>query len=172
MANYIYPAPGVTNSEVTVLLENKADTTNDALVITGFQDVTINAANDTFSWEQLDETAKKQIATTSTNSITMNLVVNKATFFGTDPADAGGTSTMAVQGIMGASRNKTLVEFDIFTGKESDGSAGVYIYGEGYITGLAPTVSAGEPVWVTPVTISVTGEYTVGTSATLSDAAS
>ena len=168
MGDYIYPAPGVTNSEITVKLVADPDTANTALALAGFQDVTINAANDTFTWEQLDSTAKKQIATTSTNSVTMNLVVNKATFFGTDLASAGGTDvTMAAQGIMGASRNKTLVEFDIYTGKEDDDTAGVYIYGKGYITGLAPTVSAGEPVWVTPVTISVTGEFTVGAAATL-----
>jgi len=35
------------------------------------------------------------------------------------------------------------------------------INGKGYITGLAPTVSADSPVWVTPITITVTGDYTV-----------
>lgn len=59
------------------------------------------------------------------------------------------------------SKLKSLVEFDIFLGKTDTGGAGKTISGTGYITGLAPTVSAGEPVWVTPVTISVVGDYTV-----------
>jgi len=46
-------------------------------------------------------------------------------------------------------------------GDESDGSTGKTISGKGYITGLAPTVSADSPVWVSPITITVTGDYTV-----------
>jgi hypothetical protein len=36
--------------------------------------------------------------------------------------------------------------------------------GQGFITGLAPTVSADAPVWVSPITITVTGEYLVAAS--------
>lgn len=159
---YIYPAPGVANSEITVSLENSSDATNTSLSLSGFQDMTINAANDVFTWEQLDSGSKFQIATTSTNSITMNIVVDQAKFFGT-VADASQASddTAAELGIFGMSKLKSLVEFDIFLGKTDTGGAGKTISGTGYITGLAPTVSAGEPVWVTPVTISVVGDYSV-----------
>jgi hypothetical protein len=71
---YIYPAPGVTNVEATLKIHKTskaADATG--LAIPALQDMTINAANDVFTWTQLDETAKLQIATTSTNSISMNL---------------------------------------------------------------------------------------------------
>lgn len=159
---YIYPAPGVTNSEITVSLTNAADVTNTALSLSGFQDMTITAANDVFTWEQLDSGSKFQIATTSTNSVTMNIVVDQTKFFGT-VADASQASddTAAELGIFGMSKLKSLVEFSIFLGKTDTGGAGKTLSGTGYITGLSPTVSAGEPVWVTPVTISVVGDYTV-----------
>jgi len=155
---YIYPAPGVADVQATLKIHHTskaADATG--LAIPALQDVTVNAANDVFTWTQLDSTAKLQIATTSTNSLSMNIVLDQDTFFGT-----GSPSTTAVtQGIFGLSKNKILVVFDLYLGDESDGSAGKTMSGSGYITGLAPTVSADAPVWVSPITITVTGEYSV-----------
>ncbi len=156
---YIYPAPGVTGSEVTLTLQNSADTTNDDLAIAGLQDMTINASNDVFTWEQLDSGSKFQIATTATNSVAMNLVVDQTTFFGSGSTTSTDTATNL--GVFGMSSVKSKVEFSIFLGKTDAGGAGKYISGEGYITGLAPTTSAGEPVWVTPITITVVGDYTI-----------
>lgn len=156
---YIYPAPGVTGSEVTLSLENSADTTNDSLVIAGLQDMTINASNDVFTWEQLDSGSKFQIATTATNSVAMNLVVDQTTFFGSGSTTSTDTATNL--GVFGMSSVKSKVEFSIFLGKTDAGGSGKTIAGEGYITGLAPTTSAGEPVWVTPITITVVGDYTI-----------
>ncbi len=54
---YIYPAPGVTNVESTLKIHKTskaADATG--LSIPALQDVTVNAANDVFTWTQLDET--------------------------------------------------------------------------------------------------------------------
>jgi len=158
MANYIYPAPGVTSSEATLAIEINADSSNDSLAVPSLQDITVNNSNDVFTWTQLDETAKKQVATTSTNSIAMNLVVEQESFFGDGTSSAG---TASLKGIFGMSKDKDLVDFTLFLGKESDGTAGKTITGSGYITGLAPTTSADAPVWVTPITITVTGEYTV-----------
>jgi hypothetical protein len=157
MANYIYPAPGVTGVEATLSLEIAADGTNDSLSVPSLQDITVNAANDVFTWTQLDEGSKKQIATTATNSISMNLVLDQTTFFGT----AGSGTTASAAGIFGMSTQKDLVDFELYLGDESDGSTGKTISGSGYITGLAPTVSADSPVWVSPITITVTGDYTV-----------
>ena len=159
MANYIYPAPGVTGVESTLTIHHTskvADATG--LVVPSLQDVTVNAANDVFTWTQLDETAKKQVATTSTNSLSMNLVLDQTTFFGT--TGSGGT-TAAESGVFGLSIDKTIVVFDLYLGDESDGTTGKTISGSGYVTGLAPTVSADAPVWVSPITITVTGEYSV-----------
>jgi len=158
---YINPAPGTANA-VTLTLDvatNESDITQaaGALAVPALQDMTINAANDVFTWSQLDSTAKKQIATTSTNSISMNVVVDTATFFGT-VVGAAITGTIAEQGLFGCSRNKTLINFII---RVENSTTDTFIKGVGYITGLAPTVSADSPVWVSPVTITVSGEYTV-----------
>lgn len=158
---YINPAPGTTSQIVLKLdvASSETDVTLGAtpLTVPALQDITVNAANDVFTWSQLDSTAKKQIATTSTNSISMNLVVDPDTFFGTSLA-AAQTGTIAEQGLLGCSRNKTLVTFSLKF--QEGGATDKFIKGTGYITGLAPTVSADSPVWVTPITITVTGEYT------------
>lgn len=154
---YIYPAPGVAGVELTLTLSVNANGSDAGQAIPALQDVTVNAANDIFTWTQLDETAKKQIATTSTNSLAMNIVLDQTTFFGTGAA----ADTAAGLGIFGLSTNKTKVDFDLYLGDTDDGSTGKTISGTGYVTGLAPTVSADSPVWVSPITITVDGEYTV-----------
>ena len=160
---YIYPGPG-TAGDVSLSLTNAAEAGGStALVVAGLQDMTINASNDIFSWEQLDSGSKFQIATTATNSVAMNLVVDQTTFFGT-VADASQQSddTAAELGVFGMSKLKSKVNFSIFLGHpDGTSSGGKTISGSGYITGLAPTVSAGEPVWVTPITITVVGDYTI-----------
>lgn len=156
---YIYPAPGVSGVQATLKLHHTskaADATG--LAIPALQDITVNAANDVFTWTQLDSTAKLQIATTSTNNLSMNLVLDQTSFFGTS---GSGGSTAAASGIFGMSVDKTLVVFDLYLGDTSAGTAGKTLSGSGYITGLAPTVSADQPVWVSPITLTVTGQYTV-----------
>lgn len=158
---YINPAPGTTSQIVLKLDVGIAEGTltlgATPLTVPALQDITINAANDVFTWSQLDSTAKKQVATTSTNSISMNLVVDSTTFFGTTLTSVQ-SDTVAAQGILGMSRNKTLVTFSLKF--QEGGATDRFIKGQGYITGLAPTVSADSPVWVSPITITVTGEYT------------
>jgi hypothetical protein len=126
------------------------------IVVPALQDITVNANNDLFTWTQLDESSKLQVATTATNSLDMNIVLDQTTFFGT-----GGTTTMANVGIIGLSTRKTLVGFSLYLGDTSAGGAGKTMSGNAYVTGLAPTVSADAPVWVSPITLTVTGDYTV-----------
>ena len=155
---YIYPAPGVAAAQATLKIHATSKATDaTGLSIPAFQDVTVNNANDVFTWTQLDSSSKLQIATTATNSLSMNVVLDQTVFFGA----GGGSSTAAQLGIFGLSKNKTKVEFDLYLGDTDSGGAGKTVNGFGYITGLAPTVSADAPVWVSPVTITVTGDYTV-----------
>lgn len=158
---YINPASGTTSQIVLKLDCGIALGTltlgGSPLTVPALQDITINAANDVFTWSQLDATAKQQVATTSTNSIAMNLVVDPTTFFGTTLASVQ-SDTVAAQGILGLSRNKTLVTFSLKF--QEGGATDKFIKGQGYITGLAPTLTADAPVWVSPITITVTGEYT------------
>jgi hypothetical protein len=158
---YISPAPG-TASQIVLkidcgIAEGTLTLGGSPLTVPALQDITINAANDIFTWSQLDSTAKKQVATTSTNSMSMNLVVDPTTFFGSTLASIQ-SDTVAAQGILGLSRNKTLITFSLKF--QEGGATDKFIKGQGYITGLAPTVSADSPVWVSPITITVTGEYT------------
>ena len=155
---YIYPAPGNADAQVTLNITTVGGTDGTGLDVPALQDVTINNANDVFTWTQLDSASKKQIATTATNSLSMNIVLDQTKFFG-DAAATGEDAQIA--GIFGLSKDKTKISFSLYMGDEDDGSAGKTISGEGYVTGLAPTVSADSPVWVSPITITVDGDYTV-----------
>lgn len=151
---YIYPAPGVANVQATLTL---ASSVSGNLALPALQDITINNSNDVFTWTQLDQGSKLQVATTATNSLAMNLVLDKDTFFGDGSSTSGSAARL---GVFGLSKDKTLVSFTLYMGDESDGGTGPTITGSGYVTGLAPTVSADSPVWVSPITITVTGDYT------------
>lgn len=169
---YINPAPGTASQiELKIDLVSASTITGDPptaialgaspLTIAGLQDITVNAANDVMTWSQLDSSAKLQVATTSTNSVSINLVVDDAIFFGTTLASVQ-SDTVAAQGLLGLSRNKTFIAFTLKM--RENASTDRVLKGRGYITGLAPTVSADAPVWVSPITITVSGEYLVATS--------
>lgn len=152
---FIFPAPGVADVETTLAIRVTGDTSG--LLVPAMQDITVNNATDVFTWTQLDEESKLQIPTTATNSIDLNIVLEQATFFGTGT----GTDVALKEGIFGLSKNKRQVEFTLYMGDTSTGGAGKTLTGVAYITGLAMTVSADAPVWVTPCTLTVTGNYTV-----------
>lgn len=156
---YIYPAPGA-SGDLAVTITTNSGTDSTGLVVPAVQDITINAANDVFTWTQMDTASKLQIATTATNSITMNIVLDQDKFFGVSTVGEDAQTA----GIFGLSNDKTKIDFEIYLGDKSDsqtGSSGKTISGSGYITGLAPTASADAPVWVSPITITVDGDYTV-----------
>jgi hypothetical protein len=161
--SYIYPAPGNADAQVILKVTNTGGNlanTAQTITVPGLQDVTLNAANDVFTWTQLDAASKKQIATTATNSLGMNLVLDQAIFFGSNTS-ATSTSVAPEKGIFGLSNFKNKIDFSLYLGDTDSGSAGKTITGSGYVTGLAPTVSADSPVWVSPITITVDGDYTV-----------
>ena len=152
---YIYPAPGTAVESTLTLV---ASTVAGNLLIPALQDITINNSNDVFTWTQLDQGSKLQIATTATNSLAMNLVLDQTVFFGNSAAATGSALKL---GVFGLSAEKTLTNFSLYMGDTSTGDVGKTITGSGYVTGLAPTVSADAPVWVSPITITVTGDYTI-----------
>jgi hypothetical protein len=163
--SYINPSPGVAAQQLLVYLDCGQALGNLTLggsniSLPALQNITINSSNDVFTWSQLDSTAKKSIATTATNSLSMNIVVDNATFFGSN-ITAAQSNSATQQGVLGLSRNKTLVTFSV----RADGSSTTYIKGQGYVTGVAPAITAEQPVWVTPLNIAVTGEYTVSATA-------
>jgi hypothetical protein len=152
---YIFPAPGVAGVQAVLTLSFAGDTVD--LVVPAMQDITVNNSNDIFTWTQLDSGSKLNVATTATNGLDLNVVLDQTVFFGTGT----GANVAVNKGIFGLSKDKVLTHFALYLGDTSSGSAGKTISGDAYISGLAPTVSADAPVWVSPVTLTVTGDYTV-----------
>lgn len=144
----IIASPGVNGSYPVLTLKVSGDTIG--LAVPMMQDITINNSNDVFTWTQLNETAKLQVATTATNSIDGNVVLDDDVFFGETAAG----EVAQTKGLIGLSKDKTKVNFTITIGSKT-------LSGVGYVTGLAPAVSADSPVWVSPISLTVSGEYTV-----------
>jgi hypothetical protein len=132
--------------------------TTGTLEVPALQDITITNTPSTFRWKQLDTASEKVVTSVSSNSVSGTLVLDPATFFGTtgtSPFDA------VEKGIFNLSNEKTRVDFLIGLSGLSTGDR--YILGTGYFSGVAPTVSADSPVWTSPVSIEVDGDYVAGT---------
>ena len=149
------------NEAVLVLARTSANanfTANAGLVVPSMQDVTINNSTGVFRWKTLDSTAENAATTPATNQLSLNVVVDTTAFFGTGTA---GDDDVKEKGLFTVSKEKTEIFFRVyFNGTDSTSK---FLSGTGYISGLAPTVNPDAPLWVTPVTIEVDGDYTVGT---------
>ncbi len=63
----------------------------------------------------------------------------------------------ATPGIFEITNEKQPVYFRLYW--QGDEAGDRYIQGEGYLEALAPTVNPDAPVWTSPLTISVTGDF-------------
>jgi hypothetical protein len=131
---------------------------HDAIVVPGLQDVTINNSNGSFRWKQLDQSGENVITTNATNSLSGNFVLDPNTFFGSGTGGGAGQD-----GVFKLSNDRTAVAFLIAPEGVTDGSA--LLMGTGFISALAPKVSADSPVWVSPITVEVNGDYIKATAA-------
>jgi hypothetical protein len=122
--------------------------TSDTLTVPALQDVTVNATPGTFRWKQLDALSEKVVTLPSTNSIAVTMVLDDVAFF---------TGEGSTPGIFAITNEKEPVYFRLYW--QGDESGDRYIQGEGYLEALAPTVNPDAPVWTSPLTISVTGDY-------------
>jgi hypothetical protein len=130
-----------------------ADTAN-VMTVPSLQEITVNATPGIFRWKQLDVLSEKVVTTASTNNIESTFVLDPVTFFdGTGDTD----------GIFDIVNNKTLCYFRMYW--QGTSSSDRYIEGSGYLSALAPTVSPDSPVWTSPVTIEVVGDFTSGSVA-------
>lgn len=127
------------------------------IVIPGMQNITLNNGNGVFRWKQLDSTSEYAIAIAATNQVSMNIVLDETSFFG----DGSGDTTAIDKGLFKLSNDKNLVNFRLYW--KGTGSGDRYVQGTAYFTGLSPTVSADQPVWVSPLTLDVVGDFTAGT---------
>jgi hypothetical protein len=151
---YIAISPGTTYPDITIQAYDAAGTTlvtGGNLDLIASKDIVFNASNDVFSWTQMNEAAKLQIATTSTNSVAINLVLTRPTFIGNAAATAG---TAQYLGVAGLSSTKRKVHLTVTN------AVGGNVACDAYLTGLAPKTSADQPIWETPVTFTVSGDYT------------
>jgi hypothetical protein len=149
------------NEAVLVLAGTSANanfTANAGLVVPSMQDVTINNSTGVFRWKTLDSTAENAATTPATNQLSLNVVVDTAAFFGTAVAL---DDDVKEKGLFQISKDKTEIFFRVYF--DGTNSTSKFLSGTGYISGLAPTVNPDAPLWVTPVTIEVDGDYTVGT---------
>jgi len=122
--------------------------TADTLTVPALQDVTVNATPGTFRWKQLDALSEKVVTLPSTNSVAVTMVLDDVAFF---------TGEGATPGIFTITNSKEPVYFRLYW--QGDEAGDRYIQGEGYLEALAPTVNPDAPVWTSPLTISVTGDY-------------
>lgn len=122
------------------------------------QDITVGATTGTVRYSTLDSDSSSAFTTVNENSISLNMLVDETTFFG----EAGNTTNeVAAQGLLSTSKNKTEVEFTVaFEGTDS---GDYYLSGSGFLTGLTPTASIDQAVWISPMEIVVNGELTKAT---------
>lgn len=110
-----------------------------------------------FRFKTLDNTAESAVTTPATNQLSLNVVVDEDSFFGNGNASVG---AVLETGLFGISKSKTKVTFRAYFNGTDSGSK--YLQGNGFISGLSPTVNMDAPVWISPVTIEVDGDFTEG----------
>ncbi len=130
------------------------------MVIPLMQDVTVNASPGIVRYSVLDNASSKAFTTVNENSISLNMLLDRETFFGLDTGT--GTNTVADNGLFSTSTAKTEIHFSVaFNGATNPLVSGdTYIKGTGFISGLAPTASMEAAIFITPMEIVVNGELT------------
>jgi hypothetical protein len=126
----------------------------DGLIVPTVQDITVSASTGTTRYSTLDSSASSAFTTVNENSISLNMLVDGATFFG-DGANAD--NTIANKGLMQTSKEKTEIFFSVAF-NEGNSTGEYYISGKGFLTGLTPTASIDQAVWISPMEIVVNGE--------------
>lgn len=64
--------------------------------------------------------------------------------------------------VNGLAANKVPVQFVVTLNGPIDTAGSYWYQGTGFITDISPTVTPDAPVWVSPITIAVTGSFTQG----------
>lgn len=134
------------------------------LNVTCLQDVTITNSTGIFSWTDFCSASINKVTTPSDNEISTNIVIDDEKFFGDS---AAGNTTAAYYGVSGLSQNRVEVAFRVQLNNSSNvgnlAPANTFIYhGVGYLSSVAPTASPDSPVWVSPLTLAVSGDMGSG----------
>ena len=134
------------------------------LNVTCLQDVTITNSTGIFSWTDFCSASINKVTTPSDNEISINIVIDDEGFFGANAAPANSAQNYGVSGL---SQNRVEVAFRIQLNNSSNVGANTpantfFYAGKGYLSSVAPTVSPDSPVWVSPLTIAVSGDMGSG----------
>ena len=131
------------------------------LDVTCISDITINNSTGIYSWVDFCSTAMNKLTTPADNSISSNMVIDDIKFFGTN-----GTGPTAPEwGVNGLASSKTEVQFVVTLNGPIDTVGTIWYQGTGFITDIAPTVNPDNPIWLSPITLAVSGAFTQGTNA-------
>jgi len=134
------------------------------LSVSCLQDITVTNSTGIFSWTDFCSASINKVTTPSDNEISTNIVIDDEKFFGDSAATA---NTAPNYGVSGLSQNRVKVAFRVqLNNSASIGNtlpANTFAYwGLGYVSSVAPTVAPDSPVWVSPLTIAVTGDMGSG----------
>lgn len=143
---------------------NLGGNANTLLNVTCLQDITITNSTGIFSWTDFCSASINKVTTPSDNEISTNIVVDDEVFFGDN---AAGNTTAKYYGVSGLSQNRVEVAFRIQLNNSANVGANTpsntfYYCGKGYLSSVAPTVSPDSPVWVSPLTLAVSGDMGSG----------
>lgn len=146
----------------TDLISNSAQWGNIAntLSVTCLQDITVTNSTGIFSWTDFCSTDINKITTPADNEVSTNIVIDEQGFFGNSGATVNSAS---YYGVAGLSKNKVQVQWKLILNGGNATSGAKYYAGQGYISSIAPTVSPDSPVWVSPMSVAVTGDMVTGT---------
>jgi hypothetical protein len=118
------------------------------------QDITVNNSTGTFRFKTLASGSESVVTTPATNQLSLNAIVDDAVFFG----EGAVNGSLVINGVLGTSKNKTKIGFRAYFDGIDTGSR--YMEGVGFISGLAPTVNPDSPLWITPISVEVDGDFT------------
>jgi hypothetical protein len=143
---------------------NLSGNANTLLNVTCLQDVTITNSTGIFSWTDFCSASINKVTTPSDNEISTNIVIDDEGFFGANAAPANSAQNY---GISGLSQERVEVAFRLQLNNSSNVGANTpastfFYCGRGYLSSVAPTVSPDSPVWVSPLTIAVSGDMGSG----------
>ena len=128
------------------------------MIIPFVQDVTVNAAPGIVRYSVLDSSSSQAFTTVNENSISGNMLLDEEAFFG----DATATGNqVALDGLFSTSTGKTEVSFSVAF--EGSTAGDYFLYGTGFISGLAPSASMDAAIWLSSFELAVNGELTKST---------
>lgn len=135
-----------------------SDGANHGMALPTVQDITVNSSPGIVRYSVLDDTASKAFTTVNENSISLNMLLNDDAFFGNSSLTDNAIET---NGLFTTQNNKTEIFFSVaFEGTDV---GDYYISGQGFLSGLAPSASLEQAIWISSLEIAVNGELTKST---------